>query len=161
MPRTSEARATNTRVINKLPCAHSTIISENALPMPVVVTTLIIIPTATSKRAVETIVRTPSTTASNTSAGRIGVAESHDAPITLRIANAAALVGVRPATRKATSTTMGIIKCQPPFITSRRRSVSAAATVVRPRRFASMRTKYDTVRKYSNAGRVEAAIIVR
>ena len=100
MPRTRDASATNISVTSKLPWAHSTIIRENALPTPVVVTTLIIMPTATRRRAVETIVLTPSTTASNMSSTLIGFGDIHEAAITLSIAKAADVVGVLPETRK-------------------------------------------------------------
>ena len=127
--------------MKRLPCAHSTIISEKAFPTPVVVTTLMMIPTATNNRAVDTMVFTPSTTASNISGSRMGVEEIQDAPITLIMAKAADVVGVQPATRKLTKTIIGIIKCQPSFNTSETFSVSSFRVSVSPRRLASIRTK--------------------
>ncbi len=141
MPSTKEARATRSSVINSEPCAHSTIIRENALPTPVVVTTLITIPTATSSRAVDTMLRTPSTTASKMSCSFIGVVESQDAAITDRIAKAAEEVGVRPEMRSPIKTLSGMIKCQPSFNTVRTDSPSPSCTGVIPSRFASIRTK--------------------
>jgi len=41
--------------------------------------------------------------------------DSHEAAITLIIAKAAELVGVRPATRNPTSVASGMMKCQPSF----------------------------------------------
>ena len=58
------------------------------------------IPTATRRRAVETIVLTPSTTASNMSPALIGLGDRYEAAITLSIAKAADVVGVLPETRK-------------------------------------------------------------
>ena len=100
-----------------------------------------IMPTATSNNAVETIVLTPSTTASNTSHILIGLGDSHEAATTLIIANAAEVVGVLPETRKPTSTIIGIIKCQPSFKTSETLSESEVLVGVSFKRFASIRTK--------------------
>ena len=141
MPNTSEASATKMSVTKRLPWAHSTIISEKALPMPVVVTTLMIMPTATSNRAVDTMVFTPPTTASKISVSLIGLVDNQEAAITLMMANAAEEVGVRPAIKNPTSTVRGIIKCQPSFKTSETFSAFSSTTGVIPKRFASMRTK--------------------
>ena len=98
-------------------------------------------PTATRSKAVDTMVLTPSTTASNTSHNFIGFGDIQEAPITLSIAKAAEVVGVLPETRKPTSTIIGIIKCQPSFNTSEIFSDSSFPVGVSLSRFASIRTK--------------------
>src|SRR5690606_31892528 len=113
IPSISDATPINTSVISRLPSAHSTIISENALPRPVVVTTFITSPTATSKTAVAAIVLMASTTASKHRLAVIGVLDSQESAITASMANETERTGVKPATSKATSTARGPIKCQP------------------------------------------------
>ena len=80
-------------VSSKLPPAQSTIISENALPTPVVVTTLTTKPTATSRMAVGTMMRTASRIASTQRSSVIAVCVNHDTAMVAAMANVAERTG--------------------------------------------------------------------
>ncbi len=94
MPRISDASATSASVSRRLPPAQSTIITEKALPNPVVVTTLTTSPTATSRMAVGTMMRSASSIASRQRSRFMGVFVSHDNAIVAKIANVADRTGV-------------------------------------------------------------------
>ena len=94
MPSIKDASATSTRVMNRLPCAHSTIISEKALPTPVVITTLMTRPMATSNKAVMIVPFTPSTQASKHSCHFIGVGDNHEATMQAKMAKTADRIAV-------------------------------------------------------------------
>ena len=141
--------------------AQSTIITENALPRPVVVTTLITSPTATSRIAVGIMMRNASRIASTHRSRFIGVFVAQETPITAKMANVAERTGVYPMINEAINTASGTIKCQPLFSASSAEGSFSSTPTGICRRLASMRTKNATVRKYSSAGSSETEMICR
>ncbi len=113
MPRIKEASATSTRVTSRLPLAQSTTINEKALPRPVVETTMTTSPTATSRIAVGTMMRSASSVASMQRERFMRRGVNHDTTITARIASVAARTGDMPLRSVAIRTSKGMLKCQP------------------------------------------------